>query len=211
MYLKAITHNRNDWIIHQCFSNLLNDGTCLVDATSDAICNQFSISRVSAIGSNTLKWERIWSVLLNKRNQRGRKTTSATGETEDLRKRAGKGGNVRAEGSGRRREEVGAGEREGCSPAPPGLTSCLIILDLCNQREAGGGHSCAPHILISSNLARPGAALRRAAAAHANGACGSEPSQRRAWASLWAPAQSGLQVEMDEGGSVSSLSGGAFG
>lgn len=107
---------------------------------------------------------------------------------------------MRAEGAGKRREEVGAGEREGCSPAPPGLTSCLIILDLCNQREAGGGHSCAPHILISSNLARPGAALRRATAAHANGACGSEPGQRRAWASLWAPAQSGLQVEMGEGG-----------
>lgn len=107
---------------------------------------------------------------------------------------------MRAEGAGKRREEVGAGEREGCSPAPPGLTSCLIILDLCNQREAGGGHSCAPHILISSNLARPGAELRRATAAHANGACGSEPGQRRAWASLWAPAQSGLQVEMGEGG-----------
>lgn len=109
---------------------------------------------------------------------------------------------MRAEGAGKRREEVGAGEREGCSPAPPGLTSCLIILDLCNQREAGGGHSCAPHILISSNLARPGAELRRATAAHANGACGSEPGQRRAWASLWAPAQSGLQVEMGEGGLV---------
>ncbi len=112
---------------------------------------------------------------------------------------------------GQRDREEGVRKREGCSPAPPGLTSCLIILDLCNQREAGGGHSCAPHILISSNLARLGAALRRATAAHANGACGSEPSQRRAWASLWAPAQSGLQVEMDEGGSVSSLSGGAFG
>ncbi len=116
MYLKAITHNRNDWIIHQCFSNLLNDGTCLVDATSDAICNQFSISRVSAIGSNTLKWKRIRSVLLNKRNQRGRKTTSATRETEDLRKRAGKGGNVRAEGSGRRSEEEG-----GLLTGSPGL------------------------------------------------------------------------------------------
>lgn len=107
---------------------------------------------------------------------------------------------MRAEGAGKRKEGAGAREREGCSPAPPGLTSCLIILDLCNQREAGGGHSCAPHILISSNLARPGAALRCAAAAHANGACGSEPGQRRAWASLWAWAQSGLQVEIEEGG-----------
>lgn len=102
-------------------------------------------------------------------------------------------------GSGKRREEVEAREREGSSPAPPGLTSCLIILDLCNQREAGGGHSCAPHILISSNLARPGAALR-SAADHANGACGSETGRRRARVSLWAPAQHGRQVEMSRGG-----------
>lgn len=140
-------------------------------------------------------------MLLNKRNQTGRKDNNignkgnrgAEKKSRERRKRKGRG-------SGKRREEVGAGEREGCSPAPPGLTSCLIILDLCNQREAGGGHSCAPHILISSNLARPGTALHRAAAAHANGACGSEPGQRRACASLWAPAQSGLQVEMGGGG-----------
>lgn len=107
-------------------------------------------------------------------------------------------------GSGKREEEVEAREREGSSPAPPGLTSCLIILDLCNQREAGGGHSCAAHILISSNLARPGAALRRSAAADANGACGSETGRRRARVSLWALAQLGLQVEMGlgEGGEM---------
>ncbi len=111
MYLNAIAHNRNNWIIHQCFSNLLNDGTCLVNATSDAIRNQFSISRVSAIGSNTLKWKRIWNVLLNKRNQIGRKNNignkgnwGAEKKSRERREREGRGSGEKEGGSGGRRD-----------------------------------------------------------------------------------------------------------